>query len=190
MKAIWEGYHNLKKMLKGKEITDTEELNIFNVENVVEDTVMDEFIKKVIRQAYGGDFDEFIIAVMERIKDKTMKENHEKLAKIKAFELFGKEDFDQRYPESETWRLLFNNYFDEVEDIFKLFYEKFLGQCIMYVFLDYLSWDETEANIKVIPIYQRYCDMELTKNTSNIRWLVDMEKVSKRIKQLYKIRIR
>ena len=189
MKAIWHGFHELKKKLKNIEIADIEEITVFDLENVADDNTVDEFMKKVIRQAYGGDFDEFIISVMERIKYKTMNENHEKLAKVKAYELFGKEDFDQKIPESESWRMLFNTYFDDVEDIYHLFYEKFIGDCIMYVFIDYLSWDEKEADIVFIPVYKRYCNIALTKNTKNIRWLIDMEKIKKRIKQLYKIRI-
>lgn len=190
MKAIWQGYHDLKKLLNGKEITDLDILNILTMENYEEDEVVDEFIKKVIRQAYGGDFDEFIIAVMERIKFQTMKENHEKLAKIKAYELFGKEDFEKMLPEYEIWRMLYNNYFDEVEDIYKLFYQKFLGHCIQYVLLDYLSWDSEDSGIYYIPVYKYYCDKELTEATQNIRLLIDMEKIRARIKKLYKIRIK
>lgn len=191
MKAIREGFNGLKKKLNDVEMEDIDEINEFTAEADFDNEEVDTFIKKVIRQAYGGDFDEFIIAVMERIKFLTMKDNHEKLAKLKAFEIFGREDFEQKIPESETWRMLFNNYFDEVEDIYNLFYTKFIGHCVMYMYLDYLSWDDSQkSGIDYIPIYKQYCDGAREQSSTNIRYFIDKEKIIKRIQKLYKIRIR
>lgn len=189
MKAIWQGYHDLKKLLGGIDVNEIPEIDIFTITDHVEDADMDKFMKSVIRIGYGGDFDEFIISVMERIKFLTMKENHEKLAMIKGFEIFGIEDFETKLPYSETWRRLFTNYFDDVEDIFKLFYEKFIGHCVLFMFNDYLSWDDKAAGIKYIPIYKLYCDESMSKASINIRFFINQEKIKQRIFKLYKIRL-
>lgn len=188
MKAIWQGYNDLVKLLDNITVSSIPEIDIFLLENNVDDKEMDEFMKIIIRESCGGDFDEFIIAVMERIKFITMKENHEKLAMVKGFEIFGIEDFETKLHYSEIWRRLFTVYFDEVEDIFSLFYEKFVGHCVLFTFIDYLSWDNT--TIKYIPIYKLYGDHELTQASTNIRFFINPENVKKRIYKLYKIRIK
>lgn len=188
MKAIWEGFNSLKAFLGPTEVKDIPEVDIFKMVDIIEDHDMDEFIKNIIRLGYGGDFDEFIISVMERIKFLTMKENHEKLAMIKGYEIFGIEDFETKLPYSETWRRLFTNYFDEVEDIFKLFYERFVGPCVLFLYNDYLSWDDM-GGIKYIPIYKLYTNESQSQCSTNIRFFIDQEKIRNRIFKLYKVRI-
>lgn len=193
MKAIWKGFHDLKKCLQSTlqvgNVYEIPEVDIFKTVERYDDDEMDAFLKIIIRLGYGGDFDEFIISVMERIKFITMNEYHEKLALIKAFEMFGKEDFDVKLPYSETWRMLFNDYFDDVEDIFKSFYERFTGHCVLFTFIDYLSWDHESCGINYIPIYKLYTDTRGTNSSSNIRFFINPESVRRRIRKLYNIRV-
>lgn len=184
MKSIWLSFNNLKIALNGSEMRDIGEINIYNSMHELNDEEIDEFIKKVIRHAYGGDFDEFIISVMERMKSRKMNKYHEKIAKVKAYELFGKEDFDTCISKSETWRMLFNNYFDGKEDVYVEFYNAFIGDCISFLYLDYLSWD---MEIDYIPVYKQYCNKNHTLTSQNIRFFIDIGKISSQIKKLYSI---
>lgn len=189
LRIMWNGLERCKKALGGVEMQSIPVVNIFNYTGDLGD--VDEFIKKVIREAYGGDFDEFIISVMDKIKYDTMTPEHEKMAKIRAFELFGNEDFEKQIPSSETWRLLHNTHFDDVEDVYRLFYEKFRGPCIMYLYSDYLSWVESsDTMINYIPVYKQYTDEMMDTADVDIRYFVDVGRIRDRIKRLYNIRIR
>lgn len=187
MKAIWQEYKGIVKLLDGKETKSLEEVDIFLLDDRKTDKDMDSFMKIIIKQSCGQDFDEFIIAVMERIKFMTMKENHEKLAMIKGYEIFGIEDFETKLAYTEIWRRLFPTYFDEIEDVFGLFYEKFMGQCVMYLYHDYLGC--SNESIRYIPIYKLYGDEKLSSVSTNIRYYINTDIINKRIFKLYKDRI-
>lgn len=188
MKAIWEGYNNLVTILKGRQVSSMPDIDIFKLQDNIEDDDLDAFMKVVIRESCGGDFDEFIISVMERMKFITMKEYHEKLSLIKGYELFGLEDFETKLPYTEIWRRLFPYYFDKIEDVYKLFYEKYIGWCILMIYNSYLSLDDTV--ISYIPIYKLYGKGNLEEVSTNIRFFVDPDMIKKRILSLYGVKIK
>jgi hypothetical protein len=187
MKCIWQGHKELVEILDNVVVSSLPGIDIFTMENIIDDTEIDEFMKMVIKESCGHDFDEFIISVMERMKFNKIKQYHEKLAMVKGYEIFGIEDFETKLSYSETWRRLFPAYFDEVEDVFSLFYENFLGPCILHIYNDYLSWDHN--NVKYIPIYKLYGDPALNRVSTNIRYFIKPADIKKRILKLYKIRI-
>lgn len=140
------------------------------------------YIIQVIKNGYAGDLDEFILECILNIQTRTMTIQHENLALIKGYELFQNTEFNKKVPPQEIWRRLFPNYFDGIEDVFQLFFKNMKGECVMFLFNDYL---QENFGIKRIPIYNCYTNDNGNSFTYNVLKLLEKQKIRTRIKELY-----
>jgi len=170
MMAIWEGFNNLKQIMSNLNIS-----HIRNMGNDTDDNIM--ILKKHIGECYYGEYDEFIICTMDRIKFVKMTKGHERIARVKSYDMMKNDNFDEPFDSIDTWRFLFNGYFDEVEDKIDVFLKHHPGPCVEYLLLDYYSKMDV---FKYIPVYKIF-----TNNNSSIMSynIFDVINISELLKQ-------
>lgn len=142
---------------------------------------LDRFMHDIIRAAYGGDFDEFILAVIAHVQKRTMKKFQKQLAIVKGYELFGISDAPEDIDAEEAWRRLFPNVFAKEEDIFSMFYEAFGNECIAFLLVDYFEM----PYIKYLPVFKLFTTGDWTEGHLDIRGFIDRDKLHARLLELY-----
>lgn len=150
---------------------------------------LSKFIKDLVRLGYGGDFDEFIINVKDKIASNALGPYHYKMALARGYELMGITDFSDVDP-SEAWRRLFTTYFDGDEDNYDIFYNTYPHQCIVFLLLDYLSIDKG-GGVDYIPIYKIYSNNGFKKSyTEEMQTLLNTKLIRQRLFKLFKKKIK
>ena len=129
-------------------------------------------ILQLIRKAYTGDLEDFIVGAMHRIQFFKMNDNHEKLAQMVRFQYLHIPNFKEKLPAHETWRFLFPTYFDKFEEVFDEFFDEFPSYCIDYYMNDYLN---DTFGIVHIPFYYCYCNTALGEIHDNIITTIDVD---------------
>lgn len=110
-------------------------------------------IISMIRRTYKGDLEAFIEDTKSFIQNKTITDNHVKLAQLVRHMYTDFTDFKSEMPSFDAWRYLYTNYFTQYEDVFDEFLDEFTTQCIEYYFNDYLDCD---FDILKIPFYYSF----------------------------------
>jgi hypothetical protein len=152
------------------------------------DDAMCRFIKDLVRLGYGGDFDEFIINVKDRIAAYALGPYHYKIALARGYELLGITDFEDINP-SEAWRRLFTSYFDGEEDNYDVFFNTYKYHCISFLLLDYLSIEKS-GGIDYIPVYKLFSNNGFeTSYTGNVTALVNTSLIRSQLFRLYKKKV-
>ena len=185
MKNIDEKYLDLKKTLTSLSINEVQDrvCDIYDREKQENKTRLSKLIG-MIRVAYKGDLESFILETMNRVQYFAMNKNHEKLAQMVRFELLDIPNFEETLPEFEIWRFIQSNYFDGFEDIFDEFVDEFVTECLEYYINDYLN--ESFGIIK-IPFYYGYIQQKKDlKIYDSIISLLNINSMEKRQRDLYK----
>lgn len=193
------GLEKLETVLGGRQVNEMQQYEVnemgirdFSVSSINEffgnDDAMSKFVKDLVRMGYGGDFDEFIINVKDRIASTKLGPYHYKMALARGYDMMGITDFsDIEAP--EAWRRLFTTYFDGDEDNYDMFYNTYMYECLKFLLLDYLSIDKC-GGIDYIPVYKIYSRNGFTKSYSvEPQSLVDTKFIRTKLFLLYKKKI-
>lgn len=160
------------------------EFNVFSINEFFgNDVAMSKFVKDLVRMGYGGDFDEFIINVKNKIASTKLGPYHYKMALARGYDLLGITDFSD-IEASEAWRRLFTTYFDGDEDNYDTFYNTYMYDCLNFLLLDYLSIDKC-SGIDYIPIYKIYSRNFLKSYSFEAQSLVDTKFIRTKLLKLY-----
>jgi hypothetical protein len=136
----------------------------------------------MIRRAYRGDLESFIVETINRVQFFTMNDNHEKLAQMIRFEELEIPNFTEKIPHFETWRFIHPTYFDKFEDVFDEFFDEFTTECIDYYFNDYLN---TSFDITKIPFYYYFHKVGIVSLHKSIVTILNIDEIRKRENDLY-----
>lgn len=190
------------KSLSFRSLEDIREIRDIDLNFNVEET--HEYIKDQIRKAYGGDLDEFIGGVTGYIQEQSLTVNHMHLSIRDGYEIGqvkyddsrgcwvenGNEQGDNNklwgnmVKRQTIWRFLYNNYFDEHEDVFPEFFKQYMPQCILYFGGDYLNGET--FGVKHVPIYNVFTTNHLKESYSKeISFLISKEMVKNSIEKIY-----
>lgn len=195
MNAMWEKFEKLKEILHGREPKfmqnrskkASSEIYKYN-EYRFNEEAGDEFMRAVIRECCGGDFNDFIISVKSRIAEESLGEFHVELAKLKGYELMSQREFPD-VEKREAWRRIFTTYFDEEETNFPLFYQTFTRQCYDYMMLSFLSISNM-GSVSYIPIYDIYSDNNFEESYErSIKPMINTKLIRGKLLSLYNKRI-
>jgi hypothetical protein len=141
-----------------------------------------DYLQTIIRPAYGGDLDEFILECISWVQQFCVEEYHEKIAKIRGYELYGYTDFDNALPPAEIWRRIFPLYFDEEEDSYPMFFGTYTQWCVLFFLADYV---DHVVDISYIPLFNVFSTDGFKTVSDNILAFIKPEVITKEIKRLY-----
>lgn len=143
-------------------------------------------VVRLLRKAYAGDLDSFISEVMLCVQNRVVTPDLEKVAQMVRFEKLDIPNFEEKLPSFETWRLLYNTYFDTYEDSFEKFFTQFQEDCVQYYLDDYLHSD---FGITMIPLYRTFTSDKGKTYAESMYPLISVRKLQMRTKDLYHCRL-
>ena len=140
------------------------------------------YIVQSIKSSCAGDQDEFILYCIEYIQNMSMTDHHEKLAQLIRLETFDNHDFETRLQKSETWRMLFSEHFEGVDERFVDFITAHGPECVLYFLHDMLASD---CGLEHVRWYNVYTFEKSPNVTTDIFSIIPVDKVKRELKRVY-----
>jgi hypothetical protein len=182
-RIIDSSYKTLLKTLGGDRVTAFEPpcSSGCGAESVCEE------MKGIINKSCAGDRDEFILYAIADVQNRTMGDDHEKLAQLVRFEKFEDRDFESKLHCAEIWRMLYIEHFEEVDEIFDDFYAAHGADSVLYFLSDLLASDLGIRHLDWYGLYGLGGDSGLSNNIFNVLPLNKMKKELLRVYEGYKL---
>jgi len=182
-KVIEEGFLKLKHMsfdiFKMRELRNNEILNPCSETPGINE--IKEYLRLEIIKSFAGDADEFILYTIASIQNRTMNENHEKLAQLVRFIKFGIVSFEEKLPPGHIFQTIFPDEFEGKDEVFNDFYDSYAADAIMYFLIDYTT---DSCGVKRIPFYNVFTKDDAMNFSENIFQVLDVKEIQEKIRRV------